>query len=234
MAKSELEEKVVDYIQDAHAMEDNIVLMLNSMIMSTSDKSMQRMLQRHLEETRQHAQRLQERLQALGEGSSVRKETQNLPATLLKGMVDQVRSDKAGKNARDGFVTEHLEIAAYEMLERLADRAGDKETAAVARRNRRDEEAMARRIGSTWDKVVDLTLTEAGIKAPARATSRRDGTARSSTRSTATRSRRASTGARSGSSRSRTSSGRRTTSATSRGRTTTGNRSRGSTRRSTS
>jgi ferritin-like metal-binding protein YciE len=178
VAKSELEEKVVDYVQDAHAMEDNIVLMLNSMIMSTSDRSTQRVLQRHLEETRQHAQRLHERLQALGEGSSVRKETQNLPATLLKGMVDQVRTDKAGKNARDGFVTEHLEIAAYELLERMADRAGDKETAAVARRNRRDEEAMARRIESNWDKVVDLSLAEAGIKVPRRSTGR-DGAARS-------------------------------------------------------
>jgi ferritin-like metal-binding protein YciE len=80
---------------------------------------------------------------------------------MLKGAVDSVRGDKPGKNARDGFVTEHAEIAAYELLERLAIRAGDTETAEVARQNRVDEEAMAEKIAASWDHVLDLTLADA-------------------------------------------------------------------------
>jgi ferritin-like metal-binding protein YciE len=58
-----------------------------------------------------------------------------------------------------------MEIAAYELLGRIAERAGDLETAAVARENLRDEQAMAEKIESNWDKFVELTLAEEGVTA---------------------------------------------------------------------
>ena len=84
---------------------------------------------------------------------------------LMKGVVDMARSEKAGRNARDGYATEHLEIASYQLLERVAQAAGDEETAEVARRNRKDEEAMAKKIEANWDKFADLSLREAGVTA---------------------------------------------------------------------
>jgi ferritin-like metal-binding protein YciE len=48
-------------------------------------------------------------------------------------------------------------------LERLAKRAGDEETAEVARQNRSDEQAMAKKIESNWDRFLDLTLAEPGL-----------------------------------------------------------------------
>jgi ferritin-like metal-binding protein YciE len=100
----------------------------------------------------------------MGRGTSTRKQAQAVGAALLKGVGDQARGDKAGKNARDGYMAEHLEIAAYQLLERLAQKAGDTETAEVARRNRADVEEMARRIDHSWDRTLELTLEENGIR----------------------------------------------------------------------
>jgi ferritin-like metal-binding protein YciE len=58
-----------------------------------------------------------------------------------------------------------MEIASYELLERVAQRAGDVQTAKVARENREEEEVMARNIAAMWDAVVDRSLEEEGVKA---------------------------------------------------------------------
>ena len=134
------------------------------MISTTEDPEIEEMLRHHKEETERQEQRLRERLDALGAGTSTRKEAQTIAATLMKGAADQVRGDQAGKKARDGYTTEHMEIGAYQLLERLAERAGDTETAEVARQNRADEEEMPRRIDASWDRTLDLTLEENGIR----------------------------------------------------------------------
>jgi ferritin-like metal-binding protein YciE len=164
MADDKLQQKLIDYIEDAHALEQNVSRMLDSMISTTDDPEITEMLRHHKEETERQEQRLRERLDALGAGTSTRKEAQTIVSALLKGTADQVRGDQAGKNARDGYVTEHMEIAAYQLLERLAERAGDTETADVARQNRAEEEEMARKIDANWDRFLDLTLAENDIR----------------------------------------------------------------------
>ncbi len=67
---------------------------------------------------------------------------------LPKGLVDRFRSDQRGKIARDGYVAEAVEIAAYSLLEELAMRCDDEATAEVARTNRADEEEMAKQISA--------------------------------------------------------------------------------------
>ena len=160
---TKLEEKLVEYIDDAYAMEQNVLRMLDSMIRTTKDPQMKRALERHKKQTEQQAERLEECLQDYGASPSTAKQAGGVMAALMKSVVDVARSDSPGRNARDGFATEHMEIASYQMLERVARKAGDKKTAAVARQNREEEEAMARSIGTKWNKIVELSLKEEGI-----------------------------------------------------------------------
>jgi ferritin-like metal-binding protein YciE len=101
----------------------------------------------------------------MGASTSTIKEVGGVGAALFKGVGDIARADKHAKNGRDGYVTEHMEIAAYELLERLAKRAGDERTAEVARRNRAEEREMAKKIESNWDRFLELTLATPGFLA---------------------------------------------------------------------
>ena len=144
-------------------MERNTLLMLDSMLVNTPDQDMKMVIEAHRDVTRQHESRLKTRLDDLGESGGVAKQAPAVIGALIKGVVDQVRPDKPGKNARDAYVTEHVEIAAYELLERLAERVGDTETVEIARTNRADEEAMAAYLAENWDNVLELTLEDEGI-----------------------------------------------------------------------
>ena len=162
-----LRRKLVEYVQNVHAMEQNVLLMLDSMIVTTRDAEIVEMLRQHKAETRRQERLLHERLKILGGLglTSAGKDIAAIAAAQAKGVADLWRTDKVARNARDAFVTEHLEIAAYELLERLAERAGDPETAEIARTNRAEEEEMAERIASNWDRFLDLVLSEEGIRA---------------------------------------------------------------------
>jgi len=52
-------------------------------------------------------------------------------------------------------------VAAYEFLCRVAERAGDAETAEVGRRILENERETAEKIARTWDHAADLALLEA-------------------------------------------------------------------------
>jgi ferritin-like metal-binding protein YciE len=161
-----LRRKLADYVEYAHALERNVLLQLDSLILNTNDPELAAMFRRHKEESRRQLERLRERRAALGRGaglSSAGKDLAAIAAAQVKGLGDVLRGDKGVQNARDAFVTEHVEIAAYELLERLAERAGDPETAAVARESRAEEEAMAERISENWDAFLDLTLREQNL-----------------------------------------------------------------------
>ena len=161
---SQLKDQLIKHIDEALAMEQNVLRMLDGMIETTEDMEIRDELRQHKVETERHAERMQQRLEAHGASPSMVREAGGIVTALMKSVVDLTRQEKAGRNARDGYATEHLEIASYQLLERIAQKANDEETAEAARQNRADEEAMAKKIETRWDRFAELSLEEQGIK----------------------------------------------------------------------
>jgi ferritin-like metal-binding protein YciE len=161
----ELTDQLTKHIDEAIAMEQDVLRMLDSMIETTDDDEIKGELREHKLETERQSERLRERLEAHGSQPSLVREAGGVMGALMKSVVDVARTEKAGRNARDGYATEHMEIASYQLLERIALRAGDEQTAQVARQNREEEEAMAKRLEAHWDRFADLSLADAGVAA---------------------------------------------------------------------
>ena len=74
MTDDRLQRKLVAYVEDAYAMERNVSTMLDSMISTTDDPEIKKMLEEHKRQTEEHERRLRERLDAMGASTSTIKE----------------------------------------------------------------------------------------------------------------------------------------------------------------
>lgn len=154
---SRSEQKVVQYLEEAHASEVALTRVLQSQIAMTPRGTVRSALEGHLDETRSHADRLRDRLQELGSGRNPIQLAVGLTETvvgqalaLTKTPIDLVRGtggeEKVLKNAKDAVATEALEIATYTAIEALASAVGDERTRELAATIRADEEAMLERL----------------------------------------------------------------------------------------
>jgi ferritin-like metal-binding protein YciE len=160
---STVNDQLIKHIDEAHAMEQNVLRMLDGMISTTDDPDILRELEHHKIETEGHAEKMRGRLEAHGASPSMVKQAGGILGALAKLPLDMVRGEKAGRNARDGYATEHMEIASYELLKRVAQRAGDEETVAACDAIIAEEQSMADTIAANWDTFADLSLREAGV-----------------------------------------------------------------------
>jgi ferritin-like metal-binding protein YciE len=163
------DQKVMQYLNEAHAMEHALVRVLQSQIAIAPRGSYREGLERHLDETRDHAGRVGWRLQELGEGGGLLTGAVGVVETVLgqalalgKAPFDLLRGsggeEKVLKNAKDACATEALEIATYTALERLAESVGDDTTARLAASIRTDEERMLARVLREIPKLTDAVV----------------------------------------------------------------------------
>jgi ferritin-like metal-binding protein YciE len=202
--------KLIQYLNEAYGKERELETALTAHISMTTKPPYKKRLQQHLKETKAHARQVERRIKQLGgkaeavsapgpigDAASAVSSAASKAVSAAKGPLHAIRgtseSEKMLKNAKTEFWNEHEEIATYQAIETLAETVGDHETAKLARGIRREEERMAKFLGSQIP-----TLTKAVAREEIPAAERRNG---------GTRRRRAFSGSRS-SGRSRSSRAR--------------------------
>jgi ferritin-like metal-binding protein YciE len=159
----DLREDLGKYLADAHALEMQAEGLLKKGPKVAGDPQLALIYEQHLEETREHQRLVEERLDALGDKPSRIKDAAMRMGALNWGAFFQAHPDTPGKLAAFAYAFEHLEIGGYELLWRVAERAGDEATVSVARRILGEEREAALRIKASFDRAVDAALQAQGV-----------------------------------------------------------------------
>jgi ferritin-like metal-binding protein YciE len=155
-----IEEQLVKHLADAHSIEEQALIQLRRAPELAGDEKLAAAFERHLTETERHERLVRARLEAHDASPSAIKDIAGKAGGLGMIAFAQVNPDTPGKLTDHAFSYEHMELAAYELLARVADRAGDAETAATAREIAAEERAMAERLADLFDEAVTASLRE--------------------------------------------------------------------------
>ncbi|HZU39483.1 MAG TPA: DUF892 family protein [Solirubrobacteraceae bacterium] len=164
---SALEEQLISYLNDAHAMEMQSMTMLEKAIEIAGDLQLAQLYRGHLNDTRDHERYVKQRLEALGQSPSGMKNLAAKGAAMGIGMLAQAMPDTPAKLAGVAFAYENFEVAAYRMLRKVAEMADDPETVALCDRLIPVEQQAAALIAENLDLAVQRSLEEtAGVPGP--------------------------------------------------------------------
>jgi ferritin-like metal-binding protein YciE len=163
---SNQQQKIVQYLNEAHGMELALVRQLQAQIAMTPSGQYRDGLESHLEETRRHADRIERRLGELDQGTNPLQAGLGLVQTVIgqalaltKTPVDMIRGsggeEKVLKNAKDSCAAEAQEIATYTALARLAQAADDGKTQRLATSVLGDEQRMLDRLLKEIPRLTD-------------------------------------------------------------------------------
>jgi len=159
----DLDSELDSYLADAHAIEEQALQLLEAAPGLVDDAPLAAIYREHLEETRLQEERVRTRLEARGSRPSRFKDAGMRVGGLNLGGFFGAQPDTTAKLAGFSFAFEHLEIAAYELLRRVAQRAGDADAVSLAEETLAEERAAAERIEARFDGALEVSLAKQGV-----------------------------------------------------------------------
>jgi ferritin-like metal-binding protein YciE len=139
-----MEERLMEWLRDAHAMEQQADTMLTSMAQRIENyPDVRAKIEQHIAETREQAKMLEQCIRRRGGDTSTVKDLAAKFVAMGQGLSGMFVGDEIVKGAMASYTFEHMEIASYKCLIATAEAVGDAETAAVCQRILRQEQDMA-------------------------------------------------------------------------------------------
>jgi ferritin-like metal-binding protein YciE len=157
-----VEEQLAIYLTNAHAIEVQALVQVERAKDIAGDPELAAAFAKHVEETQRHERFVRSRLEALSWAPVPHKDTAGKATGIGFALFARFQPDAPGKLAAHAYSYEHMELAAYDLLGRLAKRAEDSETELMAHMVEQDERKMAQRLEACFDRAVDASLRELG------------------------------------------------------------------------
>jgi ferritin-like metal-binding protein YciE len=155
MANNKARDLLIVGLRNAHAMERQAQELMERQVERTGGyPEVQARLERHLQETKQQAVRLEECLRQFGESESSLKDTGMSLMANMQAMMHMMAGDEILKNTFANNAFENFEIAAYKSMLALCKHAGV-DLSAPLQQSLREEEEMAQWVDS---QVEGITL----------------------------------------------------------------------------
>jgi ferritin-like metal-binding protein YciE len=142
----EIRQRLIQQLRRASSMELAAVTALDPLVEGAADGSVATLVHAHRRNSRRHRQRVLARLKALGAGAPGGASAGAGILAAARGIARGRRGATEEERLRQAVLMKQLEVATYDTVERLAERAGDDATAEVAREARADDEELARRL----------------------------------------------------------------------------------------
>lgn len=152
----DLGEQLNSYLSDVHALEGQSKQLLEKSKELDVPPPLAEAFAHHLEETEGHLEKIERRLDDRGAGPSAVKDAMLKLGALNWGAFFAAQPDTPAKLAGFSYAVENLEIAAYELLKRVAERAGDQETVALAESILTEEKAAAQQVADQWSVSMSV------------------------------------------------------------------------------
>jgi ferritin-like metal-binding protein YciE len=154
------EERLMDWLRDAHAMEEQAETMLSSQIARLKHyPEVKSKMQQHLTETKRQSTLISGCIERRGGDTSAMKDMTAKMVAAAQGLSGMFVGDEVIKGALASYSFEQMEIASYRILIAAAEAIGDSETAAICKEILSEEEAMA-----SWIQDNTPTLVRKYLK----------------------------------------------------------------------